>query len=51
MKVDKKVYYALGLIGVGFLLLRNPRCNRGCKTVAQHLIADGESGLVSTLFG
>jgi hypothetical protein len=50
MKVNNKVYYALGLIGVGFLLLRNPHCKHGCKTMAEHLIADGENGLVAALF-
>lgn len=51
MKVEEKVFLALGLMAVGAWLVSNPRCNRGCKTVAEHLIYDGESGLVATLFG
>lgn len=29
------------LIALGILLASNPRCDRGCQTVAEHLIKHG----------
>lgn len=33
-------------IASGLLLLASPRCHRGCRTVAEHLIVHGLEGLV-----
>jgi hypothetical protein len=39
-----------GAVVVGLLLASNPRCNHGCKTLAQHIWIDGVDGLLGTLF-
>ena len=33
------------------VLSRNPNCNRGCKTVAQHLASAGLEDIIGGLFG
>lgn len=33
--------WALLLAGVGVALLQNPKCTRGCRTVAEHLLSHG----------
>jgi hypothetical protein len=33
---DGKVLLAFG---IGLLLLSNPRCSKGCKSVAEHLVS------------
>ena len=38
---DKKILAGLGLMLLAGWMLSNPRCNRGCKTVAQHLLDHG----------
>jgi hypothetical protein len=41
-----------GLAAVGFFVLAsNPRCNRGCKTVAQHLAEHAIEDFLGGLFG
>ena len=45
--VDRKEYAVkngfviLGSVLVGLWLLSNPRCARGCRTIAEHLVAHG----------
>jgi len=41
MNNEKKILTGLGLVVLASWLLSNPRCNRGCKTVAQHLLDHG----------
>jgi len=49
-KKDANGLIALALIGAGVLLLQDPKCNRGSKTVAQHLIEHGIDDFLGTLF-
>jgi hypothetical protein len=35
----QEVLYLLGLGALGLVLLSNPRCNRGCRTIAEHLVS------------
>ncbi len=39
-----------GTVLVGALLLSDPRCKRGCRTVAEHLVEHGIQDFFSTLF-
>jgi hypothetical protein len=49
-KKDQSGLVVLAMIGAGVLLLQNPRCNRGCKTVAQHLIEHGIEDFLGGFF-
>ena len=40
-----------GVAVAGFWLASNPRCNRGCKTVAQHLAEHAIGDFLGGLFG
>jgi hypothetical protein len=46
---DKYALPMLALV-VGYILLQKPNCNRGCKTIAEHLVTDGLRGIASGLF-
>jgi hypothetical protein len=37
-------------IGVALLLSSNPNCNKGCRTIAQHLLDHGFDDLLAGLF-
>ncbi len=39
-----------GTVLVGALLLSDPRCKRGCRTVAEHLVQHGIQDFFTTLF-
>lgn len=39
------------LVGVGLVLSSDPNCNKGCKTIAQHLLDHGIGDLLAGLFG
>jgi len=43
---DQHTLWVLGGIVLGVFLLASPRCNRGCKTLAEHLITHGIDALV-----
>jgi hypothetical protein len=45
-KTDKHMLWVLGGIAFGLALLSSPRCNRGCRTLAEHLITHGIDELV-----
>lgn len=45
---DKQILTGLALVVIACFLLSNPRCNRGCKTLGQHIL---EHGLVDFLGG
>lgn len=45
-KKDVRVFWILACIGLGFVLLKNPKCNRGCQTLAEHLISHGVDELL-----
>ncbi len=43
---DRHTLMILGGIAIGLFLLSSPRCNRGCKTLAEHLITHGIDELI-----
>jgi hypothetical protein len=49
-KAQTSIAIGLGLGIAGLLLLSNPRCSRGCKTVAEHLLSHGLDDLIAGLF-
>jgi len=50
-KQENLIWDGLVLFGIGWVLSRSPNCNRGCKTVAQHLASHGLDDIIGTLFG
>lgn len=46
---DKQVVTLLGIAMVGMWMLSNPRCDRGCKTVAEHLVSHALDDLIAGL--
>ena len=50
MRKDEQQLLALVVIaGVGLYLVSDPRCDRGCRTVAEHLLNHSLSALLKTL--
>ncbi len=49
MKKENILLLSLATVGVGIWLTRNPQCDRGCKTVAEHLIEHGLRDFFGTL--
>jgi hypothetical protein len=45
-KNEQHMLWVLGGIALGLVLLSSPRCNRGCKTLAEHLIMHSLDELV-----
>jgi hypothetical protein len=45
-KNDQRVLMIFGGIAFGLFLLSSPKCNRGCKTLAEHLITHGIDELI-----
>jgi hypothetical protein len=45
-KNEQHVLSILGSIALGLTLLSSPKCTRGCKTLAEHLITHGLDELV-----
>jgi uncharacterized protein YjeT (DUF2065 family) len=39
----------LVLVLIGLYLSQKPNCNRGCKTMAEHLLTDGLEQVVAAL--
>jgi len=35
---------------LAFIMTRNPNCNRGCRTLAEHLVSHGVDDLLAALF-
>jgi hypothetical protein len=50
-KDEQLVLGGLLLLGLGALLSSNPRCSRGCQTVAQHLTSHAIDDIIGGLFG
>lgn len=50
-KQENLIWGGFVLLGIGWFLSRNPNCNRGCKTVAQHLASAGLEDIIGGLFG
>jgi hypothetical protein len=40
------MWLVLGGVALGLVLLSSPKCNRGCRTLAEHLIMHGIDELV-----
>jgi hypothetical protein len=49
MRPMDKFLLALLVCWIGWLLLRDPKCQHGCKTVAQHLFTDGLDRMIALL--
>jgi hypothetical protein len=45
-KKEQHLLWVLGGIAFGLVLLSSPKCNRGCRTLAEHLITHGIDELV-----
>jgi hypothetical protein len=50
-KQENLIWSGLVLLGIGWVLSRNPNCNRGCKTVAEHLASHGLDDIIGGLLG
>ena len=37
------------LVAAGIVLLQNPKCSRGCRTIAEHLIEHGVEDFLAGL--
>ena len=48
-KDDKFFVGGLILLGLGLFLSSNPKCDKGCQTVAQHLVDHGLDDLIAGL--
>jgi hypothetical protein len=46
---EKALLMATGIALIGAMMLSNPRCDRGCRTVAEHLLDHGISDLLGAL--
>ena len=47
---EKLVVAGAVAIGVALMLSSSPNCNKGCKTLAQHLLDHGIDDLLGGLF-
>jgi hypothetical protein len=45
-KNNQQVLMVLGGIALGLYLLSNPRCGRGCQTLAEHLLSHSLDALL-----
>ena len=43
---ERHTLWVLGGVALGWFLLSSPRCNRGCRTLAEHLITHGIDELI-----
>lgn len=50
-KQETLVLGGLALVGLAWFLSSNPKCDRGCKTIAQHLASHGLDDIIGGLFG
>lgn len=46
---ETAILSAVALVGLAIWLASDPRCDRGCKTVAEHLIEHGIGDLFKAL--
>lgn len=47
--MNKTAIWALVFVGVGVAMVQDPKCKRGCKTVAEHLLSHGIDGFLALL--
>lgn len=50
MQSNDKIILSLIVCLVGLFLLQKPNCNRGCKTIAEHLLTDGLDEMIAAFF-
>lgn len=48
--MNKQFAVALLFVGIGIVMLRDPKCKRGCKTFAEHLLSHGVDDILAGLF-
>ncbi len=51
MKGEQAILLAAGMIAPGIWLASKPNCDRGCQTVADHLIVQGLDDFLGGLIG
>jgi hypothetical protein len=51
MNNNKMVWTGVSLMVLAVVLASRPTCNRGCQTLAEHLIEHGLSDMVGALLG
>jgi hypothetical protein len=49
MAKNDKALVGVSCILLGYVLLKNPKCSCGCKTVAQHLMSQGFDDLFAVV--
>jgi hypothetical protein len=49
MKKERLFWAGAGLLVVATILASRPSCNRGCRTLAEHLIEHGISDIVTAM--
>ncbi len=49
-KQELTILSGVGSVLVAMWLMSNPRCNRGCRTVAEHLLEHGLDEFIAGLF-
>jgi hypothetical protein len=49
-KKEQMIVLGVGMFVAAVVLASNPRCNRGCKTLAQHLAEHGIEDFLGGLF-
>jgi hypothetical protein len=49
MQNNKSFWTGVGLVTLGIVLSSRPNCNRGCRTLAEHLAQHGVQDIVATL--
>jgi len=50
MKNERLFWAGTGLLLIATILASRPSCNRGCRTIAEHLIEHGVKDIVVALF-
>lgn len=48
-RMNKEFFWALIFVGVGVAMLHDPKCRRGCRTVAEHLVSHGIDDFLASL--
>jgi hypothetical protein len=49
MNRNEMLWTGVGLVAVALILTSRPTCNRGCRTLAEHLIQHGVNDIVDAL--
>jgi len=47
--MNKEFAIALLFVGIGIVMLQDPKCRRGCRTVAEHLVSHGIDDFLASL--